>query len=662
MDQRSSRSYGDSRSDRRPDYDSEGVQGRFGRQEDWREAERKQAARKLTLREQVELEAAEMERERREAAERRAAEQRRRRQMAQQQAAEERMRRQQEEERRRNRSLEPETNVQGRFGRQSPRPNPERLERARATQQARQQYDYQRLARNTQKQASQPYEQARTQRPLRQTPTQADAQRQAQQRVQRQAAQEQPQSQQHMRQQRSVQRGQATQEHDERQPRTQPQASRLQEPQEAPDPQVVPAAHGGRHMPRVQQTGETQRASAYAQARQAQQEHEAQWGVDQGLGQHFKDQLDPFEPQLSEEAEPQAQPWAQQQGRQSAYRPSFGDPEATSRYARESYGSSRKKGSFTVNPAGHSGKSMFDRRPNVDRTPSSHRSSSSKLPNISPKIIAVIAAIFVIVILVSLFNSCGQQGDADAGQTQGATSSVAKQASLPTPIMSESSGITMHSAVAMEDLTEILIHNASYAYANEITTQLKEAKNTDIIAAHGTGRVASEQPTGDKWMTGEFIRCFREGNAGPIMSAIDCGGPVGATVYAPVTGEVILVKQYKLYNEIDDYRIHIRPEGRPDLDVVLIHLTDVTVKAGDKVTAGVTPMAKIRDIFQYLDESLQLKNYTAENDNGNHTHIQVNNANHPEYTALDELKPQPATPSEPNAQATGDASTPTTDA
>lgn len=45
----------------------------------------------------------------------------------------------------------------------------------------------------------------------------------------------------------------------------------------------------------------------------------------------------------------------------------------------------------------------------------------------------------------------------------------------------------MHSAVAMEDLTEILIHNASYAYANEITTQLTEATNTEIIAAHGTG-------------------------------------------------------------------------------------------------------------------------------------------------------------------------------
>ena len=91
-----------------------------------------------------------------------------------------------------------------------------------------------------------------------------------------------------------------------------------------------------------------------------------------------------------------------------------------------------------------------------------------------------------------------------------------------------------------------------------------------------------------------------------------------------------------------------------DLDVVLIHLTDVTVKPGEHVIAGVTPMAKIRDIFQYLDESLQLKNYTAVNDNGNHTHIQVNNANHPEYHGLDDLKPQAAAPS--------DGVTPTTDA
>lgn len=645
MNQRDTHSYGDSRSNRRPDYDSESVQGRFGRQEDWREAERRQAARKLTLREQMELETAQMERERREAAERRAAEQRRRRQLAQQQAAEERQRRLEEEARRHNKAAEAEPGVQGRFGRQMPRPDHDRHEQRQAASQARRQHDRQRYTRDSQ-QVAPPREEPRTQRPVRQTPTQVDAQRQAQQRAERHADM-QAQSQQ-ARAQRQPWNGQQTstaQTPDERAARPERSPRRTQA---TIIDESVQSAHGGRHMPTVQRASQERHVPARPQAQEL---DDIAWEVDQGVDRQPEAAADPFAPQATHEVEQEAQPWAQQQGRTSSYRPSFGDPEATSRYARESYGSSSKKGSFTVNPAGQSGKSKFDRRPNIERTSGGRSGPSISLPNLSPKLIAIIVAVFVVVVLLFVFNPFAQQGN--GGQGGDTMTSTTKQASLPTPIMSESSGITMHSAVAMEDLTEILIHNASYAYANEITTQLEEAKNTDILAAHGTGRDPAAQPTGDKWMTGQFIRCFREGNAGPIMSAIDCGGPVGATVYAPVTGEVVLVKQYKLYDEIDDYRIHIQPEGRPDLDVVLIHLTDVTVKPGDKVTAGVTPMAKIRDIFQYLDESLQLKNYTAENDNGNHTHIQVNNANHPEYTALDELKPQPT-----GSSSTAAASTP----
>ncbi len=651
MSQRGSHSHEDSRPDRRQDPDM-GVQGRFGRQEDWRKVERQQASRKLTLREQVELEAAEQRRMSREAAERREAEMQRRRQMARQQAAEERLRRQQQQEecRQRSKPSEPEPTIQGRFGRQEVRLNPEREARRQAAQQARQ-YDRQRYATHERQQQAQQLrqpqqpvasrEQPRAQRPVRQTPTQVEAQRQAQQRAQRQAAQEQ--ARRHAQQQAAQQQRQVQQAHDEQQPR---QEQRKRPVQEIPDDQVVQSAHGGRHMPVVQ------RDRQVASRPQVQHEPQDSWQIDQGDLQQ-EPPVDTTVAQVSQDIDQQAQPWAQQQSRTSTYRPSFGDADATSRYARESYGSKRKQGSYTVNSVGQSARSKFDRRPNIERASSERSCSGKKLPNVSPKLIAIIAAIFVVVIVVGVLNPFAQQGDS-AGQGQGTVTAVKSEPSLPTPIMSESSGITMHSAVAMEDLTEILIHNASYAYANEITTQLTEAKNTDILAAHGTGRVASEQPTGDKWMTGEFIRCFREGNAGPVMSAIDCGGPVGATVYAPVTGEVVLVKQYKLYDEIDDYRIHIQPEGRPDLDVVLIHLTDVTVKPGDHVVAGVTPMAKIRDIFQYLDESLQLKNYTAVNDNGNHTHIQVNNANHPEYHGLDDLKPQAATPS--------DGVTPTTDA
>ena len=220
----------------------------------------------------------------------------------------------------------------------------------------------------------------------------------------------------------------------------------------------------------------------------------------------------------------------------------------------------------------------------------------------------------------------------------GGTGAEEETASLPTPIMAESEGLELHCAVAVEDLTEILIHNASYGYACEITTQLEEATNTEVMENHGTGRVASEQPTGDEWLTGEFIRCYRSGNAGPTMSAIDCGAAAGSTVYAPVSGTVVLVKEYDLYDAYEDYQIHIQPEGREDLDVVLIHVQDVCVEAGDTVQAGVTEIAAVRDVYAYIGGSMQLKDYTAEDDDGNHTHIQVNDATDESYTGLDDLK------------------------
>ena len=227
---------------------------------------------------------------------------------------------------------------------------------------------------------------------------------------------------------------------------------------------------------------------------------------------------------------------------------------------------------------------------------------------------------------------------ASVGGSEGEGAEEEVEPSLPTPIMAECDGIELHSAVAMEELTEILIHNASYDYAMELTTELDEATNTEVMENHGTGRVASEQPTGDEWMTGEFIRCFRSTNAGPTLSAIDCGGAVGTTVYSPVDGTVVLVKKYKLYDEYDDIQIHIQPEGRDDLDVVLIHVQNAVVEAGDEVVAGETELAEIRDVYAYIGESMQLKDYTAKGDNGNHTHIQVNDATAEDYTGLDDVK------------------------
>lgn len=264
----------------------------------------------------------------------------------------------------------------------------------------------------------------------------------------------------------------------------------------------------------------------------------------------------------------------------------------------------------------------------------------------SQRSLPVIVAIALIVIALVAFGltrlvSCGS-GDAKVGGAgdvleETATTSPEEERYLPTPYIAEGGGIILHSAVRADQLTEILIHNASYSYANALDTQLIEATNTEIMAAHGTGRIADEQPTGDEWLKGEFIRCFRSSNAGPRMSAIDCGGPVGATVYAPVSGTVVRVKDYKLYNNegYPDVQVHIQPEGRPDLDVVLIHLENPVVSEGDQVVGGVTPLAQVRDVYAYIGDEMQLKDYTADGDNGNHTHIQINDATNKEYHGLD---------------------------
>lgn len=267
---------------------------------------------------------------------------------------------------------------------------------------------------------------------------------------------------------------------------------------------------------------------------------------------------------------------------------------------------------------------------------------SAAVPGKRPLIVALVVLVVVVIAAVGLVVNGSLSKVSGSGKLSGSGSSALASSAyndkLPTPIMAESEGIKLHSAVAMDDLTEILIHNASYSYAEPITTKLKEADNEKVMKEHGTHRNASKQPTGNKWMTGKFIRCYRAGNAGPRMSAIDCGGKAGTQVYAPVSGKVVLVKKYKLYDMYTDYQVHIQPTGREDLDVVLIHLTHVSCKAGDTVEAGKTPIARIRDVYKLIGGSMQLKYYTAKGDDGNHTHIQVNNANAKNYHGLDDLK------------------------
>jgi hypothetical protein len=96
-------------------------------------------------------------------------------------------------------------------------------------------------------------------------------------------------------------------------------------------------------------------------------------------------------------------------------------------------------------------------------------------------------------------------------------------------------------------------------------------------------------------------------------------------VFAPVSGTVLQVKPYKLYNKYDDFEIHIQPDGWPGIDVVLIHVADPLVTAGQRVDGGVTQLAIVRRMSDKVE--LQLGGYTG--NGGDHVHLQLNAVDDP---------------------------------
>ena len=198
------------------------------------------------------------------------------------------------------------------------------------------------------------------------------------------------------------------------------------------------------------------------------------------------------------------------------------------------------------------------------------------------------------------------------------------------PLVAQYSEVDLRSPIAPADLTGVLFHQASLKYGLVMTTELPDA-DMERIAATRSPRVNRDQLEGE-WLDAEAMHLWRAADTTDMDTSIDVGALPGTIVRSPVTGTVVLLKDYKLYGEVDDIEIHIQPDGHPDLDVVLIHTTDPLVKAGDRVQAGVTEISHVRDIAKDLTD-VQLAFYTPDGDAGNHTHVQVNDANFEGYRA-----------------------------
>lgn len=199
---------------------------------------------------------------------------------------------------------------------------------------------------------------------------------------------------------------------------------------------------------------------------------------------------------------------------------------------------------------------------------------------------------------------------------------------VATPLVASCNGVELHSPIKPYDLTGILFHQASFEYALALDTELPEA-NYEQVERDRQIRVNKEQVDGT-WLDADALHLWRTSDATAMETSIDIGAKPGTTVFAPVDGTVVLVKDYMLYDEMADIEIHIQPEGHPELDCVLIHTTDAAVKAGDEVTGGVTPISQIRDIEAQLTD-VQLSFFVPEGVGGNHVHVQVNDTKYPDY-------------------------------
>lgn len=197
-----------------------------------------------------------------------------------------------------------------------------------------------------------------------------------------------------------------------------------------------------------------------------------------------------------------------------------------------------------------------------------------------------------------------------------------------TPRVAQYKNLDIHLPVSVSTLSEVAFHQASFRYSVPLSTHLTFLDLDKAEKLKGTQRDKSLQQQGaDVPLEGKALKFWRSGRHTSAMTAIDCGSKAGSLAYAPITGVVTKVCTYNYGDKFTDFEIHIRPAQYPELEVVMIHITDPYVVVGDEVTGGLTPVARVRDIGKFVRN--QLATYTK--GSGNHVHIQLNNTASAEY-------------------------------
>ena len=106
-------------------------------------------------------------------------------------------------------------------------------------------------------------------------------------------------------------------------------------------------------------------------------------------------------------------------------------------------------------------------------------------------------------------------------------------------------------------------------------------------------------------------------DASPPTAGLDVGAVPGATVYAPVDGQVVAVTDYQLLGRYPDTEVDIQLAADSGIVLTITHIADPQVAIGDAVTAGQTVLGAVRGFPPQLHQDL--RQFT--NDNGDHVQL-----------------------------------------
>lgn len=156
-----------------------------------------------------------------------------------------------------------------------------------------------------------------------------------------------------------------------------------------------------------------------------------------------------------------------------------------------------------------------------------------------------------------------------------------------------------------------------YATVGPVTLH-HPSDRVEAIGFHQSGHDGAQQQAAVSGAAPWFTMESRDRDTGP-QGAADVVIEPGREIRAPVTGSVIRAGTYTLYcDHVDQYAV-IEPDARPGWEVKVLHVEGLVLAAGQRVEAGVTPLAAHARVLPFPS---QVEDHTGEPP-WPHVHVEV---------------------------------------